>query len=223
VFPFFNGGSYGSAREDFEPLRVGLQQWLMHELAQNSNLRVVDRSILREIVEEQRLGASGQVDDGTAARVGRIVGARYVVVGGFIDLFGEFQLDGRIVSVETSELVSSAQVRSPRENLSRLVGELAARVTAGVQLPPLPQALREARDTKALPLDGLTRHANILQIRDRGEKERAIGLYRQLIRDYPQVEEQLQAELRELTGPPAGLYVASWRAAPPRQASRSTP
>src|SRR5919106_3295866 len=63
VLPFLNGGSFGREREDFAALEVGMQQILTTELSQNSALLVVDRSVLRKLLEEQDLGASGRVDD----------------------------------------------------------------------------------------------------------------------------------------------------------------
>lgn len=199
VFPFFNGGSYGEGREDLEMLQVGLQQALMYELAQNANLRIIDRSTLRDLLQEQDLGASGRVDPGTAARIGRVVGARYVVTGGFIDLFGDFQLTGRIVDVETTEVVRSAQTRGPREELYGLVVDMAADVTDGVSLPPLPAAVREARKQRPVTPEAMVRHAIILSFRDEGKTEQAIELYRELVEDFPEVEEWRQ-ELRQLTG-----------------------
>ena len=101
IWAFENGGSYGQDSEDFEALRVGLQQILITELARNSSMRVVERSHLNELIREQDLGAAGRVDANTAARVGNLVGARYMVLGGFVDFYGDFRIDARIVNVET--------------------------------------------------------------------------------------------------------------------------
>jgi TolB-like protein len=198
VLPFENGGSYGPDRENFELLGIGLQQALTYELAQNTTMRVVDRGSLRALLAEQDLGATERVDPATAARIGRMVGARYVVNGVFMDLFGEFSLIGKIVDVETSEVVNTAQVRGGREELNRLIMRMAAEVTRGVRLPALPAEVREARSLRAITPEALVRHAMIISVRDEGNTDRAIELYRQLISDFPQVEEW-HAELRQLT------------------------
>lgn len=59
VLPFENGGSYGQDKEDFDALEVGIQQMLLTEFAVNSALRVVERSRLRALMDEQDLGSSG--------------------------------------------------------------------------------------------------------------------------------------------------------------------
>jgi TolB-like protein len=198
VLPFDNGGSYGSASENFELLGVGLQASLTYELGANTNLRVVDRAVLRQVMAEQDLGASGRVDAQTAARIGRIVGARYVVAGSFIDLFGDFTMTGRIIDVETTEILRTAQARGPREQVYGLIVRLAGDMTNGVRLPALPSAVRDGRSARPITPEAMIRHAMILSYRDEGDTERAIELYRQLVADFPQVEEY-QTELRQLT------------------------
>lgn len=199
VFPLVNGGSYGEKKEDLTLLQVGVQQALMYELAQNTNLRVIDRAALRELMQEQDLGASDRVDPATAARIGKIVGAKYVVTGGFMDLFGEFQLTGRIIDVETTEIIRSAQVQGKREQMYGLIVDMASRVTDGVKLPALPATVQESRKKRTVTPEAMVRHAMVLSIADDGDKARAVQLYRDLVSDFPDVEEW-KAELRQLSG-----------------------
>lgn len=199
VFPLVNGGSYGEKKEDLTLLQVGVQQALMYELAQNTNLRVIDRAMLRELMQEQDLGATDRVDPATAARIGKIVGAKYVVTGGFMDLFGEFQLTGRIIDVETTEIIRSAQVQGKREKMYGLIVDMASRVTDGVKLPALSATAQETRKKRTVTPEAMVRHAMVLSIADDGDTARAVELYRDLVKDFPDVEEW-KAELRQLSG-----------------------
>jgi len=195
--PFENGGSYGADAEVFDALRVGMQQMLMTELALNPALRVVDRSQLQTLLQEQDLGASGRVDPNTAARIGRLVGARYVVLGGFVDFYGDFRIDARIVNVETSEIVNVARVRDKRENLYRLVVDLGGKVVEDVDLPPLDASVREARETRDIPTEAMTLYSRALFYQDRGLTDRAVELYRRVEAEFPQMTEASEA-LRQL-------------------------
>jgi TolB-like protein len=199
VFPFTNGGAYGPDKEDLAPLEVGIQQMILTELAQNPNLRVVERSELRRILEEQDLVRAGRVDPGTAAQVGRLVGARYVVTGSFIDLFGNFRLDARIIDVETSELVNAVELRSRREDLYQLLVDMAARVVEGVSLPPLEVAMVAQRRSRAIPAEAVTLFSRAQVYQDGGRNEQAIELYRQIAQRFPQMTEAREA-LQQLTG-----------------------
>jgi TolB-like protein len=199
VLPFTNGGSIGMEREDLDALQVGLQELLITELAQNGALRVVDRSRIREILSEQDLGAAGRVDAQTAARIGRLVGARYVVTGVFVDLNGNFRLDGRIVDGETSEIVKAQQVRGDRDDLFDLLVDLSTRITQDVNLPPLQAEVREARKEQNIPPEAITLFSRAQVYADAGRTEQAIQLYERIAQRFPEMAQAKEA-LRQLRG-----------------------
>src|SRR3990172_5042613 len=105
VLPFENGGSYGKDKEDFDALRKGLAAMLISELGVNPALRLVDRFETQRILDAQGLAVAERVDKETAARVGKLVGARYLITGSFIDLYGDFRMDARLIDVETGEII----------------------------------------------------------------------------------------------------------------------
>lgn len=193
VLPIENGGSYGQDAESFEALEVGLQQMLTTEFAVNPALRVVERSRLRALMEEQDLGASGRVDAETAARIGRIVGARYLVTGGFIDFYGDFRLDLRVFNVETGEIVRTEQVRKKREELYDIVVEAAQNITRGLNLPPLPRQAAQDRQTREVPVEAVQLYSRALLYADRGNTDQAAELFSQAIDRFPEYTEAKQA------------------------------
>jgi TolB-like protein len=192
VFPFENGGSYGQNKENFEALSVGMQQMLTTELAVNPALRVVDRSQIKQLISEQDMGANGRVDANTAAKIGKVVGAKYAVLGGFADLYGDFRIDIRIVNVETSEIVKTEKVNGKREGLYSLVTTAATQVTRGVNLPSLPKQLGEARESRKVPTEAVTYYSRALLYADRGNKEKATELFNRAIEVFPDYSEAKQ-------------------------------
>jgi TolB-like protein len=199
VLPFDNGGSYGQAKEDFDALQVGLQQMLITEFAQNGQLRIVERGRIKDLLAEQDLGAGGRVDQNTAAKVGKLVGAKYVVLGGFIDFYGDFRIDARIVNVETSELVKTVKEQDKREKLYGMVVTLAGDVAKGVNLPALPKQALEQRESRQVPTEALQLYSRALLYADRGDNQRAADLFNQAIKVFPEYTEA-QEGLKQLKG-----------------------
>jgi curli biogenesis system outer membrane secretion channel CsgG len=58
-----------------------LASMLTNELASTEKFRMVERAKLGHVLEEQDLGASGRVNSKTAAKVGKLTGAKYLVMG----------------------------------------------------------------------------------------------------------------------------------------------
>src|SRR5438445_766317 len=129
VLPFTNGGSYGQGKEDFDALERGIAGMMISELSQNPAARVVERQEVQHLIDEQNLGAQGRVDPQTAAKVGKLVGAHYVVLGTFIDFYGDFRVDVRLVNTETSEIVKTESERMQRDHMFDIIRNIARRLS----------------------------------------------------------------------------------------------
>lgn len=70
-----------SENPQLDPLQKGFAFLLMTDLASVENIRLVERVKLQALVEELDLGASGLVEKESAPRVGKLLGASYLVGG----------------------------------------------------------------------------------------------------------------------------------------------
>lgn len=132
------------------PLGYGLADLLMTDLARSSQIRLVDRLQLDAIMRELDLAQSGRVDTTTAPRVGRLVGARRMVLGNLTSGGGgALVIDARIADVATSELRHAVSATAPLDRIFDAEKELAFRLLRelGVQLTPAERAAVEQRPT----------------------------------------------------------------------------
>jgi TolB-like protein len=200
VLPFENGGSYGRDREDFEALRKGLAAMLISELGAKADLRLVDRFETQRVLDEQGLAVAERVDRETAARVGKLVGARYMVTGSFIDLYGDFRVDARIIDVETGEILKVVR-NDPRlhdrKDMFRILQSVADRIVADTKLPPLPTA--SARVTRQVPTEALAFFSRALLYQDRGDRAKAVEYYEKALEVFPEYAEASEG-LRKARG-----------------------
>jgi tetratricopeptide (TPR) repeat protein len=172
---------------------------LISELGANPALRVVERENIQHLVDEQNLGASGRVDDQTAAKIGKIVGARYAVMGSFIDVYGDFRVDVRVVNVETSEIIKTERVTMQREHLFDLVRNLAGALNKDLNLPPLPRQVSDQRMSRQIPTEALTYYSRALLYQDRGQRDRAVEYYQKALNVFPEYAEASEG-LKRLQG-----------------------
>jgi hypothetical protein len=63
-------------------------------LVKNKNYEVIERAQLAQVMQEQRLGATGAVDDSTAAQMGKLGGLNYIVYGRILSAGAELKEDG---------------------------------------------------------------------------------------------------------------------------------
>jgi TolB-like protein len=195
VFPFTNGGSYGQGKEDFDALERGIAGMMISELAQNPAARVVERQEIQRIIDEQNLTAQNRVDPQTAAKIGKLVGARYVVAGTFIDFYGDFRVDVRLVNVETGEIIKTESERMQRDHMFDIIRNVAARLLKDVNLPALQRQAGDQRMSRQVPTEALTYYSRGLLYADHGQKDKAAEMFQRAITilpDYAEAQEGLQ-------------------------------
>jgi len=120
--------------EQYEHLGRALSSMTISDLSVIERIQLVERERLEELLAELDLQQSAYADPSSAQSVGMIIGAEYVVAGAFVSVEPEMRLDTRIDRVETSEIVTTAQVRGERESLFDLQQRLADELIAGFEL-----------------------------------------------------------------------------------------
>ena len=94
---------------DFEPIGVSeleskaLTQRLTSEMIELGEYQVVERSEMKRLMEEQKFQYSGCVDLKCAVDIGKLIGAKYMVVGSISKIGSTYLIDSRLISVETGE------------------------------------------------------------------------------------------------------------------------
>lgn len=81
VMPFTDGANSGYSQGVCAYATNGL----ITELVKNKNYEVVERTRMQNILAEQGIGLSGAMDSSTAVKVGKLLGADYVVFGSVDD------------------------------------------------------------------------------------------------------------------------------------------
>lgn len=87
---------------------------LITELSVVQGLRLVERQQLDAALAEQKLAQEGYVSAESAARAGRLTGAKGVLAGTLIQLGDQVEIHARLFSVETGEVVASKKISARR-------------------------------------------------------------------------------------------------------------
>ena len=100
---------------DFENINIrktdadALSQRLTSELINLNNFTVLERSLIHQVMEEQKFQYSGAVDAQTVSDIGSMIGADYVVIGSISKIGGiYFSIDARMIEVKSSKSIKSA-------------------------------------------------------------------------------------------------------------------
>lgn len=183
MLTFENGGSYGLDSLDFSGLGRAIPAALTAELGRNPGIRTIDRAEAQRIVDRDGMSRGGRVDAASAARVGKQLGAGYVVTGTFVDYYGRVRIDARLIDTGNGtilEVVSSGQ--RPRAELPQMIADIASQLMSGKRLPAPPAG---SVATTRVTSDALVLFGRAVLAQDQGDKAAAATYYQRALKLAP--------------------------------------
>jgi TolB-like protein len=133
---------YQGKDEELALLKKGLASMLISDLAGQAAFSVVERERLEDVLAELKLQSSAKIDQSSAVRAGKLLGARYLVLGGYFDVLKTLRIDARVIEVETGKVLKSTGASGkPDDFLSieqRIAAELTTQLNAAVARPIRP-------------------------------------------------------------------------------------
>ena len=212
---YFDNNSFGKDRADYDGLGKGIADLLITDMASNPSMRVVERDRIQSILQEQSLVQTKSIDPQTAVRLGKLLGAQYMITGGFMsDGKGTLLVTSRVISVETGAITNPVKLQSKGEDVLGLIGQLSSKLNTELKLPAAvrtgeaeqtrPASVGDAQSTrqagrqaattrvaqsaaKSQKLDVKTAllYSKALDEQDSGNRQKAAELYRAVLEKFP--------------------------------------
>ena len=165
---YFDNNSFGKDHSDYDGLGKGIADLLINDMASNAAMRVVERDRIQTVLQEQELVKAKSIDPQTAVRLGKLLGAQYMITGGFMsDGKGTLVLTSRVISVETSAITNPVKLQAKSDDVLGLVGQLSAKLNSELKLAPLPRQSGEAGAKKPADVGGTDRKDAAQQVAQR--------------------------------------------------------
>ncbi len=87
-------------------------------LNKNGKYRVVERKKFQLALNELNVGSTNLANESTRLRLGRIVGARWMIFGGYFATQDQMRVDLRMVEVETGKVKKAVQKTTASQDLN---------------------------------------------------------------------------------------------------------
>ena len=120
-----------TAQADFEKIRIAVldfqlqgqeyetedmgaivAEWFITALVKAGRFDVVERSMLKKIITEQKMGITGVIDESSTTQLGKILGVKIIISGSVLKLQDVLEVNSRIIDVETGSIIAAENVKS---------------------------------------------------------------------------------------------------------------
>ena len=204
VVPFENVSDEAQQKS----LGLVVSDLVVTDLARDHRLPMIERSQLGAVMNELALQQSGAVDDAKALQVGKLAGARALVVGRVSDGGDVFVVSARAVDAETGAVIVAEDVKLPKAELvafsanAVVLKSKSGAMFRSVVLPGWGQSYN-GEDAKGLVLGALTIGLGVSTVVAGG-----LGVYNGFI-DYPTAH--LREPTKSLSAAEKGAYIEGLR------------
>jgi tetratricopeptide (TPR) repeat protein len=175
VLPF----AINSANPDYLPLQVGLSDLVISDLAKVKRLTLVERDRIQAISDEIALVKSGQIDQTSAVRAGKLIQAGRIVKGSMLNTEGQnFTLTSITVNTQNSEEVGQGLNESrTMDQLFSAEKDLVAATFKDLGITPTPAEQREVDRRPTQSLQALIAYSRGLMAQDAGRLDEAARFF----------------------------------------------
>ena len=121
--------------ERFEPLSKGFPSMMINYMSGATDLKVIERERIQWLLKELELQRQPElIDQSTAVRTGKLLGAQSVLFGGFTVHRDRMWISARLVKVETGEIMLAEQIFGDPDEFFQLVEDLSMQVTRAINV-----------------------------------------------------------------------------------------
>lgn len=122
-------------KERFDPLSKGFPSMMINYMNGSTDLKVIERERIQWLLKELELQRNPElIDQSTAVRTGKLLGAQSVLFGGFTVHRDEMWISARLVKVETGEILLAEQIFGDPDEFFELVKDLSLQVTRAINV-----------------------------------------------------------------------------------------
>jgi len=112
-----------------EDMGAIVAEWFITAFVKEGRFDVVERGLLKKILNEQKLGMSGILDETTATKLGKLLGVKIIISGSVLKLQNILEINARIIDVETASIIAAENVKSTAAaRLQDLVVRMSAKI-----------------------------------------------------------------------------------------------
>lgn len=165
-------------KAELNPLQKGLAEMIITDLSKVKSLKVVERVRLQKLVEEMNLAESDLVDQKTAPRLGKLLGANKLVKGSFFELQADkVNIDAFVTHTKTGKIDISTNIAGNMKEFFRLEKELVFKILDEMKIKISAEEREAILEIPTENFFAFLQYSRGLELEDRGLYTQAFEAY----------------------------------------------
>ena len=206
VFPF----TYQGENKTFAELGIGIGEMMITDLSQVNGLKVIERIRLQAMFNEISMGQSGMVEEGTAPRFGKLLGAAKIVHGNYdVSDKNNVELNVGFWDVKDNYFPGLSNQKDGLRNLFKMEKDLVFSLLDEMNVALTMQERMKIQEIPTKNLQAFLNYCKGLQMENRGDFGQAAKFFEQAKKidpDFKKAEQKVETNQLLATAGQTGLY-----------------
>ena len=175
-----------TSNSKYNALSKGIADMLITDLSKISDLEIVEREKLEELLKEIKLGKSSYFDQSTAQKLGKGLGAASILTGAFYIMDETLRIDARLINVETGKIIAAEEVTGSKRDFFSLHKQLVSLLTKAFKIKYNPKNSSIINYDNKIELTAVVNYSNALSYADNGLEENAKEVLENTLKEHPE-------------------------------------
>ena len=158
-----------SGTKEYDPLSKGLADMLITDLSNVKSLKIVEREKLESLLKEIELGDGKFIDPNTAQKLGKGLGAGYMLTGSFLIMGKTMRIDARLVDVGTGEVTMAEEITGEKDTFFELEKSLVDKLVTTFDIVLSKSEQRKVKKVQTESFDAFNTFASAIDAYDKEE------------------------------------------------------
>lgn len=173
-----------SPDKSLSAFQKGLAAMVITDLSKVRSVKVVERIRMQALLEEMKLGQTGIVDEATAPRLGRLLGAENLIRGNLT--LGSIQATTSLTSATRGTVRAAITVSVEKEKFYELSGKIVQGVAEAMDIPLSPEEISAIGIPQTTNYQAFIFFGQALNALDAGDWAKAKDLFAKAVEADPQ-------------------------------------
>lgn len=165
--------SVESKNEKYAYIGKGISTLVAGELRRTRAIKLLERSQMNKIMEEQKLSLSGMVDEANQVELGKLLAADYIVFGEIIDMGNSLLISVRMADVATSEIVWEDSLMEKLEIYDYIGAYFAESILTELKLDVEEEIIAKVETKVVKETEAIVALSSGIDAYDKGDEEKA--------------------------------------------------
>lgn len=172
-----------SGSEQYNPLSKGLADMLITDLSDVKSIQIVEREKLENLLNEISLGEEKFINPTTAQKLGKGLGAEYILTGAFLSVEPMMRIDARLINVQNGVIEKANKVEGLAKDFFSLEKQLVDLLIKNLNLDT--NANKNKWEKNNISFDVIINYSKSIDLFDKGYTSSASDLIKIILDESP--------------------------------------